>query len=541
MDQFKLMARVRRLFQHELLGSDWSAPRAEHDGTVTLAGPGRHLLVFEVETDLRPGYAERIRIRGSFGSMAVPEGVRDDPSIYVATGQSDRQWAKHIRVRLLGGGSRGKNYTAALTAITALHERSSARSTATKPEPPKTKTRYPDPASQPAECIVRVQKPEELIIGIPAMIGFVPHRSLVVLILRYVPGHKDRTLVDAVLRLDLDQDDERIPLRAETVVSCMTQISATPDAVAGVLAVVVDDRATKPAPKPGDDSDQYRTQRSTSLVDELDRLLTDQDIPLAGAWMVRAIEPQQSWWSILGTEQRGTLPDPATSALTLAHVLDGRPILGSRADWVAMVTEDVELQQQVAALIDSAVAIGRDRHVNAARCADFHTYSRQTLEYVLSQLGNVEAGHHLTVLELAELAVALRDRTVRDAMLAVAAGAHATAAETLFSSLARACSGRERADAAALLAYSAYTRGSGPLTGIALEAALQADAEHPLAQLLQHSRALGVRPETIRRLARSGYEGAARLGIDLHDSTPCGPDRTADRNGRIHPRMSAKR
>ncbi|MFE9575379.1 DUF4192 domain-containing protein [Nocardia sp. NPDC006044] len=513
MDQLDLLARVTRLVQHELLGPGWSAPHAEDDSTVTLAGPGRHLLIFEVETGSRPECSERVRVHGSFGDLVVPEGVRPHPSIYVAIGENDRQWARRIRRRLLGGGSRGKNYTAALTAVTALHQPSAAGSVNAAPGPAK---HYPDPAKRTAKHVVRVQEPGELIIGIPAMIGFPPHRSLVLLLLRAVPHRTEGVLVDAVVRLDLDQDNGRIPLRAETVVSCITQISPPSD-LAGVLAVVVDDRVAQTAPKLGSVGDTCRTRGSTSLIDDLDRLLIDRGIPLAGAWMVRAIEPKQSWCSLLGAEQHGTLPDTATSALALAHVLDGRPFLGSRAELTALVAEDVELQRKVAPLMDSALVLARERYSRAVRRGDPLTYSRQILEYVLWQLDNIEDGYPLAASELAELAVALRDRAVRDAMFAIAVGDHAMAAENLFSALARACSGRERAEATALLAFSSYTRGNGPLTEAALEAALAADTKHPLARLLEKSLALRVRPEMIRSLARSGYDTAAELGIDLHD------------------------
>jgi hypothetical protein len=50
----------------------------------------------------------------------------------------------------------------------------------------------------------------------------------------------------------------------------------------------------------------------------------------------------------------------------------------------------------------------------------------------------------------------------------------------------------------ALLAVSAYVRGDGPLTGVALSAALAADPGHRMAGLLDVALHGGVRPEELR-------------------------------------------
>ncbi|ASF12660.1 DUF4192 domain-containing protein [Nocardia brasiliensis] len=346
------------------------------------------------------------------------------------------------------------------------------------------------------------------------MIGFGPERSLVVLVLRAVPDRDDGAIIDAVMRFDLDQEGGRGRLRAEQVARCVAQVSAHDD-VAEVLAVVVDDRSVEPDLCGSDIVARCGIGRFDMLVAALARRLAAQDIALAGAWAVRAIRPGERWWSLFGEQRSGLLADPATSAVALSQVLDGRPVLGSRAELAAMVTEDVALQDEVAALLDTALAIARDRYARAVRRGEPDAYSRQALEYVLWQVANLESENEPMARELAELAAALRDRAVRDAMFALAVGDHAAAAEGLWAVLTRALRGRDRAEAAALLGYSAYARGDGPLAGIALEAALTADPDHPMALLLETSLSLGMRPEQMRRLARSGYHAAADLGIDL--------------------------
>ncbi|WP_433656377.1 DUF4192 domain-containing protein [Nocardia sp. CA-128927] len=369
------------------------------------------------------------------------------------------------------------------------------------------------------DCAVCVDEPGEIIAAVPAMIGFPPERSLVVLVLRSSPGRSDGAIIDAVVRFDMEQDGGRRKLRAGMVAQCVLQICAHDD-VAEVLVVVVDDRAVEPARRRSEIGERCGTGRFEALIDALDRRLAAQDITLAGAWAVRSIEPEQSWWSLVGPDRRGALPDPATSVVALSHVLDGRQIRGSRSELTELVAEDVEVRDQVAAVLDSALSVARDRYARAVRRGDPSDYSRQALDYVLWQIANTESGVQLMVPELAELAAALRDRAVRDAMFALAVGDHAVAAEGLWAALTRALTGRDRAEAAALLGYSAYVRGDGPLAGIALEAALDADPDHPLATLLETSLMIGMRPDQLRRLARSGYDTAADLGIDLGSPTP---------------------
>lgn len=366
------------------------------------------------------------------------------------------------------------------------------------------------------DCAVCVDEPGEVIAAVPAMIGFPPERSLVVLVLRS-SGRGAGSIIDAVVRFDLDQNGGR-RLRAGMVAQCVLQICAHDD-IAEVLVVVVDDRAVE-SPRRGETGERCGTGRFEVLIDALDRRLATHEIALTGAWAVRAIEPEQPWWSLVGPDRQGTVPDPSASSVALSHVLDGRQIRGSRSELTALVAEDVEVRDQVAAILDGALSVARDRYARAVRRGDPSDYSRQALDYVLWQIANTESGVQLMVPELAELAAALRDRAVRDAMFALAVGDHAVAAEGLWAALTRALTGRDRAEAASLLGYSAYVRGDGPLAGIALEAALDADPDHPLATLLEASLMVGMRPDQLRRLARSGYDTAADLGIDLGSPAP---------------------
>ncbi|MET7769853.1 DUF4192 domain-containing protein [Nocardia sp. NPDC005366] len=357
---------------------------------------------------------------------------------------------------------------------------------------------------------LRVDDPGGLIAAIPALVGFAPQRSLVVAVLRSGVSDAASPMIEAVARFDLDPDDGRRG-KAAMVTACIAQICAVEQA-REVLAVVVDDRLAEPA---RDGMGTPSDAEIATLITAIDKRLTRRGIDIGGAWAVRAIEADRRWWSLFDRDHHGRVPDPAASEVTLAHVLDGRPIHGSRSELTALVAADEELGAEVAALLPGALATARERFTGAVDHGDLDGYRRNALEYVLWQIADVESGAVPTAVEIAELVAALRDRAVRDTMFALAVGDHAGAAESLWLTLVRALSGPDRAEAAALLGYSAYIRGDGPFAGIALDAALLADPFHPMALLLETSLRAGMRPESLRRLARSGYATASRLGIEL--------------------------
>ncbi len=359
---------------------------------------------------------------------------------------------------------------------------------------------------------LHVDDPGELIVAVPAMVGFVPERSLVVAVLRGATDAEQSPIIDAVVRFDLDQEGGSRRGLAAAYAECVSHICAAEGATE-VLAVIVDDRVREPR----------RTRRNGAgstgpwgtLIAAFARRLARAEVYLEGAWAVRAVEADQRWWSLLDANHHGTLPDPATSMVTVAHVLEGRPIRGTRSELTALVAPDEELAHQIAAHLDSARVLAHERYAAAVRRGDPDGYRRRALEHVLWQIANIDSGVTLTAQEYAELAAALRDRTVRDSLFGLAVGDHAAPAETLWVALTHALSGSDRADAATLLGYSAYIRGDGPLAGIALQAALEADPAHSMASLLEISLRTGMRPDTLRRLAYCGLGIAADLGIDL--------------------------
>ncbi|MET9486785.1 DUF4192 domain-containing protein [Nocardia sp. NPDC006630] len=357
-----------------------------------------------------------------------------------------------------------------------------------------------------------LRNPGDFIAAVPAMLGFMPARSLVVTVLREAVDEPGTATIDVVARMDLDS-----PGRAATgqLVERVAGVCVR-DTTAAVLALIVDDRATAPVER----HRGVRSRRHRDLVCALEHRLDAAAVPLAGAWAVRAIGPELPWWSLLGPARRGRQPDPATSLVTLRHVLAGRPLRGSRAELTDVIEVDAAVRERFRPLLDAAAEAAAHRLAEAVRRDEPESYSRAAVRNVLRWLSAIEAGTLPNARELAEMAVALRDSTVRDILFGLVPGPHARAAETLWLQLTRALPDPDRAEAAMLLGYAAYARGEGPLAGIALEAALNSDPAHRMANLLDIGLQTGMPPQRLRRLADAGREAAADLGVDLRSEHP---------------------
>lgn len=367
-----------------------------------------------------------------------------------------------------------------------------------------------------AATALTMSEPAEFIAAVPALLGFRPQRSLVACLLLRSQKYPGAVYLGAVARHDLDVAGcgAWVRLAAQLAAICGQEQAV------GVVALIVDDRAT--APRAGRAG--RRAARHRDLVRVLDGALQDQDVLLAEAWAVAEITPGADWWSVLDTGSAGTQADPAASPVALAQVLDGRPIRGSRTELTAAVAENTPLRIQVDAVIGNAAEAARQRFRRALRAGEPRSYSRAALDMVLWQISTVESGDDLDPRELADLAVAVRDTAVRDSLFAVALGVHAAAAEALWSRACRGLTGPDRAELATLFGYSAYTRGDGPLAGVAFEAALQADPAHRIARLLDAALRTGMRPDDVRKLAVSGRDIAAGLGVDLVIAEPGEPE-----------------
>lgn len=330
-----------------------------------------------------------------------------------------------------------------------------------------------------------LNRPGALIAALPAILGFTPENSLVLVSV-------DRGEVGAVLRVDLSADlidglDDLVTVAA----------GASPEAA---IAIIVDAEGTL-CPLCIDGHQRL----CTALADSL----SVHDIPLWAAHLVDQVGVGGKWHCVDGCGSRGVVDDPESSPVTAAAVYDGRRLYGRRADLRAVF--EIHDPHRPPRIAEAITAL---QHGDVGS-RDGTGRSRGTVQNTLEAIERAGAGAALTDAESAVLAYGLSDVQARDTLYALAVGEHADAAETLWVGLSRCLPEPWRVEALVQLAFCAYVRGDGPLAGLALEEALQTDPAHRMASLLDSALRYGMRPERIRELADTGYRLAHQMGVEL--------------------------
>lgn len=335
--------------------------------------------------------------------------------------------------------------------------------------------------SQPSDF--HLNRPGVLIAALPAVLGFVPEKSLVLVTV-------DGGEMGSVMRVDLSED---LPHSLAHIADVAA--AARPDSA---IAVVIDEDGYGCRMC----NDEYR-----ELADGLATALANRGIELLAAHVVDRVAAGGRWHCADGCGNAGTVEDPSASPLAMAAVLDGRRLYTRRA----------ELQEVIAvadpARTDKLAEVISDDTDDAAERPD--EAARADVEAAIAAAARVADAVDLGDDELARLAVALTDLRVRDTLYALAIGENAGQAEGLWALLSRTLPEPWRVEALVLLAFSAYARGDGPLAGVSLEAALRVDPTHRMAGMLDTALQSGLRPEKIRDLALTGYRLADRLGVQL--------------------------
>jgi Domain of unknown function (DUF4192) len=334
--------------------------------------------------------------------------------------------------------------------------------------------------SQPPDF--HLNRPGVLIAALPAVLGFVPEKSLVLVTV-------DRGEMGCVMRVDLSDDLVHSLAHVADVAA-----AARPDSA---IAVVIDE---------GGANCRMCNDEHRELADGLTTALANRGIELLAAHVVDRVAAGGRWHCADGCGNAGTVEDPSASPLAVAAVLDGRRLYARRAELQEVIeVADPARTAALAELIGGCKPEG-ERPDEAAR-AD--------IEAVMGAAARVADAAGLGDDELVRLAWALTDLRVRDTLYALAVGEDAGQAESLWAVLSRTLPEPWRVEALVLLAFSAYARGDGPLAGVSLEAALRGDSTHRMAGMLDTALQSGLRPEKIRDLAITGYRLADRLGVQL--------------------------
>jgi hypothetical protein len=325
-----------------------------------------------------------------------------------------------------------------------------------------------------------INRPGVLIAALPAVLGFVPEKSLVLVTV-------DHGEMGCVMRVDLsDEVTESVEHIAEVAAS------ARPDAA---IAVIVDDDGASCRMC----NDDYR-----HLAAALAATLAEHGIELLAVHIVDRVAAGGHWHCADGCGNAGTVEDPSASPLAVAAVLDGRRLYTRRAEL-----------QVVIAVADPARSAALEASIGSCDADRSDADVRRDVEMAMAAAVNVADGQPLSDDAAARLACALTDPLVRDTLYALAVGEAAGQAEALWAQLARTLPEPWRVEALVLLAFSAYARGDGPLAGVSLDAALRCDETHRMAGMLDTALQSGMRPEQIRDLATTGYRLADRLGVRL--------------------------
>jgi hypothetical protein len=330
-----------------------------------------------------------------------------------------------------------------------------------------------------------LNKPGTLIAALPAVLGFVPEKSLVLVTL-------DGGEMGCVMRIDLSADVFDAVYRMAEVAA-----AASPDAA---IAVIVDeDGVTCRMCK-----DEHR-----QFADALGDALSAWGIELLAAHVVDRVAAGGRWHCADGCACAGTVDDPSASPMAAAAVLDGRRLYSRRADLqeVIAVADPVRTAGLCGVIAGAAASSDADQRPDAQARAD--------VEHAMAAAAGAVEGRCPSDPDLARLAYGLTDPRVRDTLYALAVGRDAAPAESLWALLARTLPEPWRAEALVLLAFSAYARGDGPLAGVSLEAALRCNPEHRMAGMLDQALQSGMRPEQIRELGLTGYRLAKQLGVEL--------------------------
>jgi hypothetical protein len=329
--------------------------------------------------------------------------------------------------------------------------------------------------------LVRVSDPGEIAAALPALLGFPPHESVVLMALGGANGRR----IGLTVRADLPGGCGP----GAPVWELASAIAG--EEPAGVLLAVVselpDDLELLPGGPPGE---VLAGLPHRALVHDLVQALTDLDVPVRDALLVRA----GRWWSYdcphpccapgAGTPLPGGVSEVEVAAVAAGAVVEpSRAALGARIARVPGPAADT-CAAAVRRLAESGMGVeGGWAAVLGAL-----------------QLCRPGSTGGLTDREVAAVLWALSDLAVRDRALGLALGADAAAAETLWTECTRRAPAPLDAAPATLLAAAAWLRGDGAMANVALERALTAEPGYRLAVLLTECLAARLHPSELRAL-----------------------------------------
>lgn len=420
-----------------------------------------------------------------------------------------------------------------------------------------------------------VSGPAALITAIPALLGFIPERSLVL-----ITFEGDGDEIGTTMRHDLTLQRGGAP--TATMLGVIDHLARVCESYSAdrVIAVIVDDTR---------DLDDPAYRRLAAI---LDRKLSGLG-GLHGAFATSAIAAGKPWVTLWDSRieelapdlDTGLVGDPMISPVAIARAVGrGRRVLMTRGEMIDNLSPlphcsaDTCGAHEISADDDRAYGeLARatdededhDRHrgddddeegvaaadvsgsidqttISSAVLAQFarrlpgettsaqemsgrspservplhvlvdhlrRAQERADLEFVLAIVDR--AAQPLSCDDLQRLDKALRELYVRDALVSLAVTDLWTRAEQLWTQAARRLRGRGQAAAATLLGFVHYVHGNGAMAGIAFDVALDASPGYSMAMLYNDALVRGIPPRVINQCAETGYVVARSLGVEL--------------------------
>lgn len=325
---------------------------------------------------------------------------------------------------------------------------------------------------------------DELLASIPALLGFTPTQSLVLV---GIHATESNSQITTVCRTDLDDaEPNSIDGFAHTLATTVQRTGANRQ------IIVVVDESGHPAELP-----------HRELVDTVSMHLDSAGMATLGRYWLPALHPGMSWHHYDVTTQNGVLPDPRSTVVAAELTAAGAVTFDSR-EKLADLLQPVEtetLQRRSDLLTNHTPS-----HTSATRTHMLATVRTATDAAAAGDLPESDEG-------IAALLVALADPTVRDCCITW----QGPSIEALWTHLTRNAPNPWAAAPATLLTVVALRRGAGPMANIACERALAADPGYTLAQLMHQALAAGITPTELESvIAEAGDETAA----DQDDPTP---------------------
>jgi hypothetical protein len=333
---------------------------------------------------------------------------------------------------------------------------------------------------------VTLHSPGELLASVPALLGFHPVDSLVVLGLC---GPRSTT-IGIVLRVDLP------PASRARELAEQLRLPLAQHGTVGITLIVVGGQGRKP-----DDDLPHR-----ELLARCESLFVDSGMPVIHQLWTPDTAGGRRWYCYDESDCTGVLSDPGDTDLAAVAAEAGHVTYDKREDIEAtLLPEPDDVLARRSASLETTSARTGPNTVDAAGSVGTAGSTPSPIP-ALARFGTVRAAMEaaaasppsLSDEDVVRLANALADHRIRDICLDFDDLPDVVAAERLWTALARATPAPERAEAACLLAFSAYARGDGVLAGIALGQAEKADPGHRLSQLLRSALTIGLSPGKMR-------------------------------------------